>query len=214
MPEKLKIIAMLSGGGTTLQNLIDLIEAGNLDAEIMLVVSSKDGVKGLERAKKHGIETAVVASKDYYSDGKPDWQGMSEKLNDIILPLKPDLICLCGFMCFYELPDELLGKVVNIHPSLIPSFCGKGMCGSAVHKAVVKSGVKVSGCTVHFVTNEYDAGPIILQRTCEVYDTDTPEDVAARVFEQECLAYPEAVRLFAEGRLEICGDIVKINRTE
>ncbi len=212
MPEKLKIIAMLSGGGTTLQNIIDLRNAGELDVDIDLVISSKEGVKGLERAKAHGIETMVVPSKDYYRGGRPDWKAMSEKLNSIILPRKPDLICLCGFMCFYELPPELLGKVVNIHPSLIPSFCGKGMCGHFVHEAVVESGVKVSGCTVHFVTNEYDAGPIILQRACPVYDTDTPDDVAARVFVEECKAYPEALRLVAEKRLTIEGKIVRVKK--
>lgn len=210
MSKKLKIAAMLSGGGTTLQNLIDEIDAGRLDVDIDIVISSKEGVKGLERASKHGIETAVVPSKDYFENGKPDWRAMSDAIDAVLLPRDVDLVCLCGFMCFYIIPEVLSNKVINIHPALIPSFCGHRMFGGHVHEAVVESGVKVSGCTVHFVNNEYDAGPIILQRTCEVFDTDSADDVAARVFKEECIAYPEAIRLLAANKISVDGKIVRI----
>lgn len=210
MKNKIRIAAFLSGGGTTLQNLIDLNERGELPVQIDLVLSSKADAYGLSRARKHGIETAVVASKDFRQGGRTDWAAMSGRINQIVLPRQLDLVCLCGFMCFYVIPPQLTGRIINIHPSLIPAFCGQGMCGHHVHEAVVATGVKISGCTVHFVTAEYDAGPIILQRTCPVYDTDTADDVAERVFKEECIAYPEAVRLFAENRLRIEGNIVRV----
>jgi len=211
----LKLVVLLSGGGTTLENIYEHIEQHNLPATVDLVISSKPEAYGVQRAINHGTEHVVVSSSDHRvqnSNGKSrtDWCKMSDALNALILPRKPDLICFAGFMCMYVLPDELEGKVMNIHPALIPSFCGKGMYGHHVHEAVVKSGVKVSGCTVHFVNNEYDAGPIILQRTCPVYDTDTPDDVAVRVGIEERVAYPEAIRLFAQGRLSIRDRVVEI----
>ncbi|KKM14228.1 hypothetical protein LCGC14_1708210, partial [marine sediment metagenome] len=121
-----------------------------------------------------------------------------------------DLIILAGFMHLLRIPDKYSEKVMNIHPGLIPSFCGKGYYGHHVHKAVIESGIKVSGCTVHFVDNEYDHGPIIMQRTVPVYEDDTPDTLAQRVFKEECIAYPEAINLFAEGRLKIEGRRVKI----
>ncbi len=208
--KKLRIAALLSGGGTTLQNLIDQIDVGKLNAEIVLVVSSKENVAGLERAAKHNIPAVIVPSKNYRRDGFPDWVAMSRDINRQLLAFSPDLICLCGYMCFYLVPEEFTGKVMNIHPALIPDFCGKGMWGHNVHEAVITAGVKTSGCTVHFVNDKYDAGPIILQRTCPVLPTDTPDDIAARVFKEECIAYPEAIRLFAAGRLKIDGEIVRI----
>ena len=117
---------------------------------------------------------------------------------------------LGGFLQLVQVPDDFLGRVMNIHPSLIPAFCGKGFYGEYVHEAVLAMGVKVTGCTVHFADNEYDHGPIILQRAVPVLDTDTAEILAARVFQQECEAYPEAIRLFAEGKLRIEGRRVKI----
>jgi phosphoribosylglycinamide formyltransferase 1 len=208
--KKIKIAVLLSGGGTTLQNLIDKIGAGELNAEVVVVVSSKDGVAGIERAQKHNIPAVVVPSKNFRKDGAPDWTAMSREINRQIKSFTPDLICLCGFMCFYLVPEEYTGKVMNIHPALIPAFCGRGMWGHNVHEAVIEAGVKVSGCTVHFVNDKYDAGPVILQRTCPVYPTDTPDTVAARVFIEECQAYPEAIRLFAAGRLKIEEDVVRI----
>ncbi|MBN1257489.1 MAG: phosphoribosylglycinamide formyltransferase [Planctomycetes bacterium] len=210
MSEKLKIIALISGGGRTVINILDAIEAGKINAGIDLVISSRSDARGLERAQERGLETAVVPSKDYRTGGKPDWETMSRAIDEIILPRNPGLVICAGFMCLYLFPPQLQGKVMNIHPALLPAFGGKGMWGHHVHEAVVASGVKVSGCTIHFTDNQYDSGPIILQQTCPVYDTDTPDDVAKRVFAEECTAYPEAVRLFAEGRLVLDGRIVKI----
>lgn len=208
--KKIRIAALLSGGGTTLQNLIDLIKANKLNAEIVMVVSSKELTPGLERAIAQNIPAVAVPSKNYRKDGFPDWVAMSAEINRHLLPLKPDLICLCGFMCFYLVPEQYTNKVINIHPALIPEFCGRGMWGQYVHEAVLEAGVKKSGCTVHFVNDKYDAGPIILQRTCPVLENDTPEELAARVFKEECIAYPEAIRLFAAGRLKIKNDKVQI----
>jgi len=213
--KKLKLIVLLSGGGTTLENIYEHIERHDLPATVDLVVSSKADAYGVQRAINHGSDYAIVSSSDYRvpaDNGKfrTDWRKMSDALDALILPRKPDLVCFAGFMCLYILPDVLQGRVMNIHPALIPSFCGKGMYGHHVHEAVVQSGVKVSGCTVHFVNNEYDAGPIILQRTCPVHDTDTPDDVAERVGVEERIAYPEAIRLFAQNRLTVRERVVTI----
>jgi formyltetrahydrofolate-dependent phosphoribosylglycinamide formyltransferase len=202
----LNMAVFLSGGGTTLQNFIDKIESGELPARISVVVSSRADAYGLVRAKDHGIPTAVVPSSKF----RRDWEAMSKAVTTAIEPYKVDLITLAGFMCFYRIPPEYTGRVMNIHPGLIPAFCGENLYGRFVHEAVIASGVKVSGCTVHFADNEYDSGPIIVQKTVPVLDDDTPETLAARVFEQECVAYPEAVRFFAEGRLRIEGQRVRI----
>jgi formyltetrahydrofolate-dependent phosphoribosylglycinamide formyltransferase len=121
-----------------------------------------------------------------------------------------DLVCLAGFLHLLEIPDDFRLRVLNIHPALIPAFCGKGFHGLHVHRAALEAGVKVSGCTVHFADNEYDHGPIVLQRVVPVLDDDTPEGLAARVFAQECEAYPEAIRLFARGRLHVEGRRVRV----
>jgi folate-dependent phosphoribosylglycinamide formyltransferase PurN len=121
-----------------------------------------------------------------------------------------DLVCLAGWLCLLDVPDRFLGRAINIHPALLPSFGGKGMYGQKVHRAVIDHGCKVSGCTVHFVDNTYDTGPIILQRTCVVAEGDTPETLAARVFQQEKIGYPEAIRLFQQNRLQIDGRRVTV----
>lgn len=212
--KKLRIAVLLSGGGTTLQNLIDCRAAGNLPADIELVVSSRASAKGLERARAAGIPTETVPSRDFRApDGSPDWDAMSDRIDKILLPRKFDLICLAGFMCFYRIPAELRGKVINIHPALLPAFGGRGMWGHHVHEAVRASGVKISGCTVHYVTNDYDRGPIILQRSCPVYAEDSADDIAARVFAEECLAYPEAIRLIAAQRVKPTGrGVISVER--
>ncbi|MCX7935582.1 MAG: phosphoribosylglycinamide formyltransferase, partial [Planctomycetota bacterium] len=204
MTKSLRLVVLLSGSGSSLENIFTHIAERALPARVVHVISSRPDAYGLVRAHKHGVPTSIVPSRDFRRRDAagaaiPDWPAMSAALNDIILPLAPDLVCLAGFMCKYLLPPPLAGKAMNIHPALIPAFCGQGMYGMRVHEAVVKAGVKITGCTVHFVTNEYDAGPIILQRACPVYDTDTPEDVQRRVFREECEAYPEAIRLYAEG---------------
>jgi phosphoribosylglycinamide formyltransferase-1 len=201
----LKIAVLLSGSGRTLQNFIDLRRAGKLDVEVPIVIGSRAGLGGLERAQAANLRSAVVDRKRFgslreYCDevfGHCDRAGV-------------DLICLAGWLCLLEIPDRYLGRAMNIHPALLPCFGGKGMFGHHVHQAVIDHGCKVSGCTVHFLDNTYDTGPIIVQRTCPVLEDDTPDTLAARVFEQEMIAYPEAIRLFAQGRLKIDGRRVRI----
>jgi formyltetrahydrofolate-dependent phosphoribosylglycinamide formyltransferase len=205
MAKKLRLGVMLSGGGTTLLNLLDRIDRGTLDAEVVVVVSSLSTAKGREHAQRRGIPTYVVRRKDFAST-----EAFSDAVSAHLDAARVDLVCLAGFMVMWQVPERYLGRVMNIHPALIPSFCGRGMYGHFVHEAVVAKGVKVSGCTVHFVNNEYDAGPIILQKAVPVAFEDTPDDVARRVFQQECEAYPEAIQLFAEGRLRIEGNRVRI----
>jgi len=205
MKSPIRIAVFLSGGGTTLQNLLDRIANGRLQAQIVLVASNNDGAFGLVRAETAGITTAVVNRKSFAST-----QEFSQKLFDLCHEHRADLVCLAGFLQLIHIPDDFQGRVMNIHPALIPAFCGKGFYGQRVHEAVLASGAKITGCTVHFCDNEYDHGPIILQRTVSVLDDDTPESLAARVFEQECEAYPEAIRHFAQGRLQIEGRRVRI----
>jgi formyltetrahydrofolate-dependent phosphoribosylglycinamide formyltransferase len=195
-----RLAVLLSGSGTTLQNLIDRSAAGRLPAQIVLVVSNKAEAFGLERARQAGLTTAVVSRKDCGSV-----EAFSRRIFDLCRQAEVDLVCLAGFMTFLHIPDDFRNRVMNIHPALIPAFCGKGYYGQKVHEAVLDYGAKVSGCTVHFADNEYDHGPIILQRVVPVHDDDTPETLAARIHEQENEAYPEAIRLFAEGRLRVQG---------
>ena len=203
--EPVDLAVLLSGSGTTLQNMIDRIEDGRLRARVRLVASSRSDAFGLERAKRHGIPYVVRRSRDY-----PDFDALSEAVWRDMEAHSVDLICLAGFMCLLSVPDRWVGRIINIHPALIPAFCGKGMYGHRVHEAVLEQGCKVSGCTVHFADRQYDHGPIILQRTVPVLEDDTPDTLADRVGEAEREAYPEAVRLFGEGRLHIEGRRVRV----
>jgi len=202
-----KLAVLISGGGTTLQNFIDRIAAGQLDASVEVVVSSRPGVKGLERAEQAGIPNTVVRRRDYDSI-----ETFSDALWAAVDPYEVDLVTLAGFLSLIRIPERYLGRVMNIHPALIPAFCGDQFYGHRVHEAVLEYGAKVTGCTVHFADNAYDHGPVIIQRCVPVLDDDTPETLAARVFEQECIAYPEAIRLFGAGRLAIDGRRVRIRR--
>ncbi len=201
----LRLAVLISGSGTTLQNLLDRIAAGRLPAQVVLVISNHADAFGLTRADRAGIPTAVVARKECASR-----EEFSRRIFDLCREERVELVCLAGFLQLLPVPDDFLGRVMNIHPALIPAFCGKGYYGHHVHEAVLAYGAKLSGCTVHFADNQYDHGPIILQRAVPVRDDDTPETLAARVFEQECEAYPEAIRLFAEGRLHLDGRRVRI----
>jgi len=201
----LKVAVLLSGGGTTLENLFTHIAEGKLDAEIVVVGSSRKDAYGLERAHNHGVPSFVVPSRQYR-----DARRFSGAIFEELGRHEYDLLVLAGFMCLITLPPELVGRAMNIHPALIPAFCGKGYYGHYVHEAVLRYGAKVSGCTVHFVDNVYDHGPIIVQKAVPVLEDDTPETLAARVFEKECEAYPEAIRLFGEGRLRIEGSRVHV----
>ena len=205
MKSTIRLVVFLSGNGTTLQNLLDRIADGRLQAQIVLVASNNADAFGLVRAENAGIPTAVVERKAFAARDE-----FSRNLFDLCREHRVELVCLAGFLQLIQIPEDFQGRVMNIHPALIPAFCGKGYYGHHVHEAVLAAGVKITGCTVHFCDNQYDHGPIILQRTVPVLDDDTVDRLAARVFEQECEAYPEAIRLFAEGRLRIEGRRVRI----
>jgi phosphoribosylglycinamide formyltransferase-1 len=206
-PKLLKLAVLVSGSGTTLQNLLDEIAAGRLDASVEVVVGSKPGLKGLERAANAKVMN-FVADRSAYDD----CAAFSKQVFGLIDDAGVDLVCLAGWLCLLDIPAKYAGRVMNIHPALLPSFGGKGMYGRKVHQAVLDHGCKVSGCTVHFVDASYDTGPIILQRTCPVLDDDTAETLAARVFEEERVAYPEAIRLYQQGALIVEGRRVRTAR--
>jgi phosphoribosylglycinamide formyltransferase 1 len=195
----------ISGSGTTLQNLVDRIADQSLDAQIVAVIASRPDIRGVERARTANLPLHIVEWRNCFS--------VEEFSRDVFEPCRAagaELICLGGWLCLLDIPADYRSRIVNIHPALLPSFGGKGMYGRRVHQAVLDHGCKVSGCTVHFVDSTYDTGPIILQRTCPVREDDTPETLAHRVFEEEKIAYPEAIGLFAEGRLRVEGRRVRI----
>ncbi|MDR3594855.1 phosphoribosylglycinamide formyltransferase [Clostridium sp.] len=200
-----KIAVLVSGGGTDLQSIIDAVENKELDVKIEMVIGSKDNIYALERAKKHNIDAFVVSRKEY-----------GEKSSDKILELtkgKVDLIVLAGFLAILdgEILKEFDNKIINIHPSLIPSFCGPGMYGLKVHEAVIKSGVRFSGCTVHFVNSEVDGGAILLQEAVPVYFEDDAETLQKRILEKEHLILPQAIKLISEGRVQFVNGKAKIS---
>jgi len=205
MHQPIRIAVLLSGAGTTLQNLLDRVADGRLKARIVLVISDQADAGGLDRAAKAGVPTAVVERRGY-----PSRAEFSKAIFDPCRQARCDLVCMAGFLQLLEIPDDFQGRVMNIHPALIPAFCGKGFWGHRVHEGVLAYGAKMSGCTVHFADNQYDHGPIVLQRVVPVLDDDTADTLAARVFEQECEAYPEAIRLFAEGKLRVNGRRVRV----
>lgn len=191
---------LLSGGGTTMVNLANVIARGELDAQIACVIASNTEAKGIERARSLGLGVEIITRKSHKSPA-----AFSDVIFARLRDAKVDIVCLAGFLCLLVIPDDFIGRVINIHPSLLPSFGGKGMYGHHVHEAVIAAGCKVSGCTVHLCDNTYDTGPILVQRCCPVLENDTPATLAARVFEQECIAYPEAIRLVAAGRVSVDG---------
>ncbi len=194
----LKIAILLSGSGRTMLNIDQQIKDGSLNAQIVQVISSRSTVKGVDRAKDLNLPLEIVRKKDH-----PDLKSFSAKLAEILKQSGAELVVQAGWLCLWQIPDFLENRVMNIHPALLPSFGGQGMWGHHVHEAVLEHGCKVSGCTVHFCTNEYDKGPILVQRTCPVAEDDTPDTLAARVFEQECIAYPHAIDLFEKNRIKI-----------
>jgi phosphoribosylglycinamide formyltransferase-1 len=196
---------LISGGGRTLLNILEQIKQGRLNAEVAVVISSRSTVAGVERARNAGLDVKIIRKKDYR-----DVEEFSKRIEEELAAANVDLVVQGGWLCFWKIPARYENRVMNIHPALLPSFGGQGMWGHHVHEAVLAAGCKVSGCTVHFCTNEYDEGPIIVQRACEVKDDDTADTLAARVFEQECIAYPQAIKLFAEGRILVQNGTVKI----
>lgn len=197
----LPIAVFISGGGTTLRNLIAARDAGTLPVDFRLVISSTRSAAGLEIAERAGIPSQVVRRQAFGDDAARYSAAMFGPCRDAGC----QLVVMGGFLKHVLIPEDYLSRVINIHPALIPAFCGAGMYGRRVHAAAIEYGVKISGCTVHFVDNHYDSGPIILQRTCPVADDDTPDTLAARVFEQECQALPDAIRRFAAGELRVEG---------
>lgn len=201
----IRLGVLISGGGTTLMNILEYISQGRLNAKVAVVISSRSTVAGIEKARKAGLEVKIIRKKDH-----PDIDDFSKRIEEELTAAKVDLVVQGGWLCLWNIPAKYKNRVMNIHPALLPSFGGKGMWGHHVHEAVLAAGCKVSGCTVHFCTNEYDKGPIIVQRPCQVRDDDTPDTLAARVFEQECIAYPQAIDLFAQGRIIVQGNKAKI----
>ncbi len=203
------ICVLVSGGGTNLQALIDAEKRGELGlGHITCVIASKADAYALERAKTNGIKTRTLIRKEY-----SDIASYSKAMRDILLEEKADLVVYAGFMTILDenVCDAFPNKMINVHPALIPSFCGKGFYGLHVHEAALKKGVKVSGATVHFVTAECDAGPIILQKAVEVKNGDTPETLQKRIMENaEWKILPEAVRLFCDGKITVKDDVTII----
>jgi phosphoribosylglycinamide formyltransferase-1 len=202
---RLRIAVLLSGEGTSLENLLVRMEAGEVPGHVVVVLASKEGAGGLARASRRGIPAVAVPRKQFR-----DAKAFNDALHAELERHDPDLVLLLGFLSPFELRGRYEGRALNVHPALIPAFSGKGFYGHRVHEAVLAAGVKLSGATVHFVDEEYDHGPIVLQQSVPVRDDDTPETLAARVQALERELVPEAVRLFAAGRLELVGRRVRI----
>lgn len=202
----IRLGVLLSGGGRTLENICDHIAAGQLAATVAVVVSSRPGAYGIERARQAGVPVRIVDRRAVTA------QEFDEAVTGALAAAEVDLVCMAGFLSLWRIPPRFQGRVMNIHPALLPDFGGKGYYGHHVHEAVLAAGCTESGCTVHFCDNQYDHGPIILQRRVPVLPNDTADTLAGRVFEQECVAYPEAIRLFAEGKLQIDRERVVIRR--
>lgn len=196
----LRLAVLISGGGTTLLNFLDQIRSGRLDAEIVQVIASQRSCRGVERARAAGLPVEVIRPRDF-----SDVNSFSTAVFAQLRQSGCDVVTLAGFLSLLHIPEDFNFRVLNIHPSLIPAFCGHGMYGHHVHEAAIARGVKVSGCTVHFADNEYDHGAVILQRVVTVPDLCTPEQLAALVFQQECEAYPDALRSLARGEVLVDG---------
>lgn len=204
----LNIGVLVSGNGSNLQSIIDSIEKSYIDGRISVVISNKPQAYGFERARKAGIPTAAFDSKSMTNEE------LNNRILDSLKYYNVELVVLAGYLSILSgsIIKEYKNAIINIHPSLIPSFCGSGYYGLRVHKSVIEYGAKISGCTVHFVDEGTDTGPIILQKAVEVMDDDTPETLQKRILEYEHKLLPEAIKLIGEGRVSISGRRVKINR--
>jgi phosphoribosylglycinamide formyltransferase-1 len=194
---RLRIAVLLSGSGTSLENLFEHIDAG-LPAEVVCVIASKKSAFGLERAERRGVPAIAIPRRDH-----PDVAAFNDAIHETLSRYQPDLVCLLGFLSPFELRGRYEGRALNVHPALIPAFSGQGFYGHHVHEAVLASGVKLTGATVHFVSEGYDEGPILLQGVVPVEEDDTPDTLAARVQARERELVPEAIRLIAAGRVRI-----------
>jgi len=195
--QRVRVAVLLSGSGRTLENFLAKIEAEELPVEIVAVVSSRTDVRGVEVAANAGVPTAIFQRRDF-----PDAAVHNVVQNTWLMEHRPDIILLAGYLCFYHRPDGFEGPILNIHPALLPKFGGKGMYGDRVHEAVLAAGETESGCTVHHVSDAYDAGGIIAQQKVWVLPDDTPQILADRVFAAECELYPVVVGEIARGILE------------
>ncbi|HSJ97260.1 MAG TPA: phosphoribosylglycinamide formyltransferase [Myxococcota bacterium] len=207
MSPPLRVAVLLSGEGTSLESLCERIDAGEVPARVVLVLSSKEDAGGLRRAARRGIPALALPRKAF-----PDARAFNDALHAELAKHDVDLVALLGFLSIFELRGRFAGRCINVHPALIPAFCGRGMYGRRVHEAVLAAGVKVSGATVHFADDCYDTGPILLQEAVPVLDDDTPDTLAARVQAAERRLVPEAIRLIAAGRVEIEGRTTKLSR--
>jgi phosphoribosylglycinamide formyltransferase 1 len=199
-----RVAVLASGGGRTFENLVVRSRDGRLAADVVLLVVDRANCGAVERARGLGVPCRVVP---WRRDARAEFDA---EITAAIESAKADLVCMGGFLKLWTIPQRWGGRVMNIHPALLPAFGGKGMHGARVHEAVLASGAQESGCTVHFATNDYDAGPVILQRRVPVLPGDTPDSLAARVFSAECEAYPEAIALFGQRRLELRDGRVEI----
>lgn len=198
-PERvLRVAVLLSGEGTSLENLCEQIDAGRVPARVVLVIASKETAGGLARARRRGIPAVAVPRKRY-----PDVSTFNDAIHTELARHEIDVVALLGFLSIFELRGKFEGRTLNVHPALIPAFSGHGFYGRRVHEAVLERGVRVTGATVHFADERYDHGPIILQEAVPVLEDDTPDTLAARVQAAERRLLPEALRLFAQGRLLI-----------
>ena len=187
-----KLAVLFSGGGRTILNILDYMDRGELDAKIVLAIASRNDISGIERLADRGIDVAIAKHEG------DDAQTVDGRVQAWLEEIELDLILLCGYLRLLKMEPWMQGRVLNIHPALLPNYCGKGMYGMLVHTSVIYNNESTSGCTVHFVDELYDHGPTILQRTCDVISSDTPQDLADRVFLLECDAYPTAIKMVAE----------------
>lgn len=205
MGAPLRVAVLLSGNGSSLENLLEHIDSGDVNAEVVVVVSSKENAFGLKRAERRDIPAIAVPRKKH-----PDGKEFNDRLHAALAPYDVELVALLGFLSLFELRGKYEGRAINVHPALIPAFCGKGFYGNRVHEAVLAAGVKLTGATVHISDDQYDKGPILLQEAVPVLEDDTVQSLAERVQESERRLVPRAVRLFAEGRIRIEGQRARI----
>ena len=198
--EPLRVAVLLSGSGTSLENLFEHIEQRALPARVVVVIASKEKAGGLARAEQRGVPAVAIPRKRFASGA-----GFNDAIHAELARHGVDLVACLGFLSIFEPRERYRGRAINVHPALVPAFCGKGMYGHFVHEAVLARGVKVTGATVHFMDDEYDNGPIIAQRAIDVRDDDTPDSLAARVQAVERELVPEVIRGIAEGRVRMKG---------
>jgi phosphoribosylglycinamide formyltransferase-1 len=203
--DALRVAVLLSGEGTSLENLFEQIDAGALDAQVVAVISSKEEAGGLERARRRGVPACAIPRKQY-----PDSVQFNDAIHAELDRHEVDLVACLGFLSPFETRGKFDGRAINVHPALIPAFCGKGYYGERVHAAVLAAGAATTGATVHFIDDEYDSGPIILQEEVTVHADDTPSTLADRVQAAERRLVPKAIRLFASQQLIIEGPKVRI----